>query len=317
MTPLPTRFRSSRLPAALLAALALWPLPWLNVVQARADTVGHNTTQSPADALHLEGAIIQGGLVRGRIPPGAQVRFDDQPLLITADGEFLFAFGRDDNRSHRLEVVLPDGEHLQRDFTPDSRDYKIERVDGVPQNTVKPPPELSERIRREAARGAPARQRRDQRSDWRQRFIWPAVGRISGVYGSQRILNGVPARPHYGVDVAAPTGTPVVAPAAGIVTLAEPDLFYSGGTIIIDHGHGLTSTFLHMSAVDVTVGQHLEQGTPIGAIGATGRATGPHLDWRMNWLNQRIDPQLLVPRMETQLAAEPATASPAPAAPDQ
>jgi len=128
-------------------------------------------------------------------------------------------------------------------------------------------------------------------------FVWPVTGRISGVYGSPRIYHGTPGTPHYGVDVARPTGTPVMAPAAGEVTLAELDLFYSGGTVILDHGYGLSSSFLHLSEVSVSVGDHLLPGDVIGAIGATGRATGPHLDWRMSWLNQRIDPQLLVPPM--------------------
>ena len=126
---------------------------------------------------------------------------------------------------------------------------------------------------------------------------WPATGRISGVYGSQRFYNGTPGNPHYGVDIARPMGTPVHAPGPGVVTLAEPDLFYSGGTIILDHGYGLSSSFLHMSQIDVRVGDVLETGDIMGAIGATGRATGPHLDWRMSWFNQRVDPQLLVPPM--------------------
>ena len=125
----------------------------------------------------------------------------------------------------------------------------------------------------------------------------PATGRISGVYGSQRVYNGTPGSPHYGVDVAVPTGHPVRAPGPGRVTLAEPDLFYSGGTVILDHGYGLSSSFLHMSALHVKVGDEVSTGDLIGEVGATGRATGPHLDWRMSWLNQRIDPQLLVPAM--------------------
>jgi murein DD-endopeptidase MepM/ murein hydrolase activator NlpD len=140
---------------------------------------------------------------------------------------------------------------------------------------------------------AKARTRRDNRTDWATGFTWPAQGRLSGFYGSQRVLNGEPRRPHFGVDVAAPTGTPVLAPAPGVVTLAEPDLFYSGGTLIIDHGQGLTSSFLHLSAVSVSVGDTVTTGDRIGAIGATGRASGPHLDWRMNWYDKRVDPQPL------------------------
>jgi murein DD-endopeptidase MepM/ murein hydrolase activator NlpD len=128
-------------------------------------------------------------------------------------------------------------------------------------------------------------------------FVWPAQGPISGVYGSQRFYNGEPRNPHYGVDVAVPKGTPVHAPAAGVVTLAEPDLYFSGGTVILDHGYRLSSTFLHMSEVSVQVGDELQAGDLIGAVGSTGRATGPHLDWRMNWRQQRIDPQLLAPPM--------------------
>ena len=123
------------------------------------------------------------------------------------------------------------------------------------------------------------------------------MGRISGVYGSQRFYNGTPGNPHYGVDIARPTGHPVLSPGSGVVTLAEPDLFYSGGTVILDHGYGLSSSFLHMSRIDVKVGDVITTGDQLGAIGATGRATGPHLDWRMSWFDQRVDPQLLVPPM--------------------
>ena len=146
-----------------------------------------------------------------------------------------------------------------------------------------------------------AKARRLSRTDGllavQQGFVWPVTGRISGVYGSQRIYNGTHGTPHYGVDIARPEGTPVLAPAAGEVTLAEPDLFYSGGTVILDHGYGFSSSFLHLSEVHVSLGDLLSAGDLIGAIGATGRATGPHLDWRMSWFSQRIDPQLLVPPM--------------------
>ena len=142
-----------------------------------------------------------------------------------------------------------------------------------------------------------ARNRRDSRTDFADSFAWPAEGRISGVYGSQRVLNGEPRRPHFGLDIAAPKGSPVTAPAAGIITLTHPDMFYSGGTIILDHGHGLSSTFLHLSEVLVEAGTRVKKGALIGRVGSTGRASGPHLDWRMNWLNRRVDPGQLVPEL--------------------
>ena len=163
-----------------------------------------------------------------------------------------------------------------------------------------PDPEQIARSRRDVQRVVAARARLDDRSDFQTSFIWPVVGPISGVFGSQRVYNGVPKRPHYGVDIARETGAKIVAPAAGIITMAE-DLYYSGLTIILDHGQGLSSSFLHLSQMTVDVGDTVEQGDVIGEVGATGRVTGPHLDWRMNWTggkgNIRVDPALLVPPM--------------------
>jgi len=253
-------------------------------------------------ALTLEGEVMQGNILFGQAAPGSEVLLDGEPLLVTADGAFVFGFGRDDTGTVLLQVVSPAGAIESSELTIQPREYNIERVDGLPPATVTPPPEVLERIRDDNRQVAAARTRRDLRNDWSSGFIWPAQGRLSGFYGSQRVLNGEPRRPHYGVDVAAATGTPVVAPAPGIVTLAHPDMYYSGGTIIIDHGMGLSSTFLHLSAVDVEVGMRVEQGDLIGEIGATGRATGPHLDWRMNWLGKRVNPQPLVGPMATSAA---------------
>ncbi|EED35430.1 peptidase M23B [Luminiphilus syltensis NOR5-1B] len=242
----------------------------------------------------------QGGLLWGRVLPGSEVRLDETVVPVLPDGLFLLGFGRDAAPHYTLNVVSASGDCAQS-ITVKAREYNIQRVEGVPQRTVEPPQEQLERIARERAIVRAAKTRRIIRPDLldaaRDGFSWPAVGPISGVYGSQRFYNGKPGSPHYGVDVAVPTGSPVVAPAPGIVTLAEPDLFYSGGTVILDHGYGLSSSFLHMSRVDVAVGDELAVGDPIGAVGATGRATGAHLDWRMSWMNERIDPQLLVPAM--------------------
>ncbi|NCO18437.1 MAG: M23 family metallopeptidase, partial [Gammaproteobacteria bacterium] len=170
-------------------------------------------------------------------------------------------------------------------------------IDGLPPAQVTPDPAVMERIRAEAAMTREARRRVDDRADFAAGFDWPTRGPITGVYGSQRILNGEPRSPHWGLDVAAPTGTEVRAPAAGIVTLTHSDMYFSGGTLLIDHGLGLSSAFLHLDEILVEPGQRVERGELVARVGATGRVTGPHLDWRMNLGETRIDPQLLLPPM--------------------
>ena len=247
----------------------------------------------------LEGNATQGGMLAGHTLPSATVTFADIAVPVLPDGAFLLGLGRDMPRTNTLRITTD--ETCVQEVAITIREYRLQEITGVPQQTVTPSKEHLERIRAERAKVRIAKAQRLSRADGfravRDGFTWPVTGRISGVYGSQRIYNGTPGTPHYGVDVARPTGTPVTAPAAGRVTLAEPDLFYSGGTVILDHGYGLSSSFLHLSEVSVAVGDQLAPGDLIGAIGATGRATGPHLDWRMSWFNQRIDPQLLVPPM--------------------
>ena len=245
----------------------------------------------------LEGQFKPGGLLWGEAIPGTPVRFENIDVPVLPDGSFVVGLGR--NAPNEMDLFV--GEDVVCSLNIATREYRISRVEGVPQRTVTPPAEQLERIRREREKVRSAKSRRIENEVFlkavRAGLSWPATGRISGVYGSQRFYNGNPGNPHYGVDIARPTGTPVYSPGPGLVTLAEPDLFYSGGTVILDHGYGLSSSFLHMSRIDVEVGDVLEVGDRIGAIGATGRATGPHLDWRMSWFNQRIDPQLLVPPM--------------------
>lgn len=261
---------------------------------------------SPAVAadLRLEGKLVQGGLVIGHTTPGSQVSQDGRRLRVSPEGEFLIGFGRDQGPVSVLEVTGPDSKTTRRELAVAPRDYRIQRIDGLPQRKVTPKPEDLARIRADIAAVRKARNREDQRADYHSGFIWPANGPISGVYGSQRVLNGKPRRPHFGVDVAAPVGAPVVAPADGVVTLAHPDMFYSGATLIIDHGYGLSSSFLHLNRILVSVGQHVRQGEPIAEVGASGRVTGAHLDWRMNLRDKRIDPQLLVGPMPTQTAGQ-------------
>lgn len=252
-----------------------------------------------ADCVDLSGDPIQGGLLWGQVAPGTEVSTDGKPVPVMPDGAFLVGIGRD----AKAEITLVTEAHARCEqvVAIGQRDYRIQRVEGVPQKTVTPPEEVLERIARERALVREAKSARFERPEFlrwvRSGLSWPATGRISGVYGSQRFYNGTPGSPHYGVDVARPTGHPVVAPGPGVITLAEPDLFYSGGTVILDHGYGLSSSFLHLSEVLVEVGDEVTAGTLLGKVGATGRATGPHLDWRMSWFDQRIDPQLLVPPM--------------------
>ncbi|MES9971434.1 MAG: M23 family metallopeptidase [Candidatus Thiodiazotropha sp.] len=250
-----------------------------------------------AAALSLEGKMVQGGMLVGKTDPGNQVRFNDESIRVSSEGVFLLGFGRDDGLQHRLEVSRGGKPIKKQQIHITKREYQIQKIDGLPPSKVTPPKRDWARIKKETALVKQARKRNDDRNDFMSGFIWPAEGIISGVYGSQRILNGVPRRPHFGVDIAAPVGTLVVAPADGLVTLAHPDMFYSGGTLIIDHGHQLSSSFLHLHKILVKEGERVKQGDPIAEIGATGRVTGAHLDWRMNLRKARIDPQFLVPPM--------------------
>jgi len=255
--------------------------------------------RAAAECVVWQGSLTQGGLVWGKVAPGSRVTLQGRQLDVLEDGTTFAGFGRDAPAT--AELVVAGAQPCRQTLAIAPRQYDIQRVEGVPQKTVTPPPEELARIRREQALVDAAKARRLPRTDLLEGalagFQWPALGPISGVYGSQRIYNGAAGNPHYGVDVAVPVGTPVHAPAAGVVTLAEPDLYFSGGTIILDHGFRFSSSFLHMSKVLVSVGQEVQTGDVIGEVGATGRATGPHLDWRMNWRGERIDPQLLAPPM--------------------
>lgn len=264
-------------------------------------------TPAPARILdgdfNFRGAITQGGLAIGQAPEGtAEVTLDGKPTRLDAQRRFLVAFGRDAADTAIVEARLTDGTRVRESLRVVPREWQIERIPSLRQSTT-PDPEYEKLRNEELARIKAARSIVSDQTGWTERFAWPAKGRISGVYGSQRILGGVPRNPHAGVDVAAPTGTPVTAPASGTVVLASPPKFsLEGNLLIIDHGNALFSSFLHLSRIDVKPGDRVMQGQPVGAIGATGRATGPHLHWAMSWGDVRIDPQLLVPEM---IAARP------------
>lgn len=251
----------------------------------------------------LTGKIEQGGLIIGKTQPKSVVALDGHNLRVSAQGDFVFGFSRDHGPAAALSVQLPDGSRIEETLNIAKRDWQIERVDGLPPEKVTPPNEaILQRIKDEATLVSTARKRDDDRTNFLEGFTWPALGRISGVYGSQRILNGEPRAVHYGVDIAAPRGTPITAPADGLVTLAYSEMYLSGNTLIIDHGHGVSSTMIHMDTITVHDGQSVRRGDVIGTLGATGRATGPHLDWRINWFETRIDPERLVGPMPAPVA---------------
>lgn len=247
--------------------------------------------------VELDGHLTQGGLAFGRTEPGSRVALDKKHMPIAGDGRFLLGFSRDQAAHATLAITRPDGKIETQKLTIAQRRFDIQRIDNLPKNQVEPNAEELKRIKAEQTRINAARARDSDLPYAFEPFDWPALGPISGVYGSQRILNGQPRSPHFGVDIAAPRGTPLKAPAGGIISLADSDLFFTGGTIIIDHGHGLASLFAHMDKVAVKEGDKLTKGGYVGNLGATGRATGPHLHWGMFLFSTPIDAQLLVPPM--------------------
>lgn len=248
----------------------------------------------------LNGDFMQGGLVFGQAEPGAEAKLDGEAVMVGEGGEFVIGFGRDSALTSLLVVTFPDGETQRYALELEDREFPIQRIDGLDQSKVSGFTEAQlARIAEDREKKNAARASTHPAADWLAGFDWPMAGRISGVFGSQRILNGEPKRPHSGVDVAAPTGTPIYAPAAGIVTLAEADMYFEGGLVFLDHGHWLESAFLHMSRIDVTPGQRVEKGEVIGAVGSTGRSTGPHLHWGLKWAGRLVDPQLVVGEMPT------------------
>ncbi len=245
----------------------------------------------------LQGNFTQGGLLFGTTAPGARVFVDQREIRVSQQGNFLIGFGRDAKLDWQLLVRYLDGRTFDSEIGITARQYNIQRIDGLPESKVSPSAKDLKRIREDIAVVREARTRDDGRVDFLGSIDWPVHGIITGVYGSQRILNGEPRRPHFGIDIHAPTGTAVRSPAPGIVTVAHPDMFFSGATMIIDHGHGLSSTFLHLEKILVEVGDYVEKNEAVATVGSSGRSTGPHLDWRLNLFSTRLDPQLIAGEM--------------------
>lgn len=277
--------------AALFAAVCAG---WVPLVVAQDVVPAAPVPQE--DRVVFPASVPQGALVFGKVPPGSQVRYRERLLRATGYGTVAIGVGRDETGPLKVDVTLPSGRVEPVSIAVTPRDWPVEHVNGVPPKTVNPPPEIAARIQREQALVTAARERDDERTDFALPFQWPVQGRISGRFGNARVYNGQPGAGHSGMDIAAPDGTPVKAPAGGVVTFASPDLYLTGGTVLLDHGHGVSSNFLHLSRIDVKVGDRIEPGQVIGAVGATGRATGPHLHWGMNWFDTRIDPLLVLER---------------------
>ena len=244
----------------------------------------------------LRGQFVQGTLIRGRTEPGATVTVDGQKLGLSPAGDFAFGVGYDRTKSAELSIKLAGGAGETKSIPFAPREYKIQRINGLPDKYVEPPKSVLERIERDNKLIGAARARNTDEAWFADEFAWPVRGPVTGFYGSRRILNGEEKRPHFGVDIAAGEGKPIHAPVGSIVAMAETDLYFTGGTVILDHGHGVSTSYLHMSRIDVKVGDRVEKGGVIGAVGATGRATGPHLCWRLNWFADRLDAALVVPK---------------------
>ena len=241
-------------------------------------------------AIEFEGKFIQGHFILGKTDPRAKIQIDKKSVRVSKDGFFAFGLGRD----RKNDVVIIETFNGTKNKIVKKvlkREYKIQRIDGLPEKKVTPPKEVYDRIKKENILIGKARAIDTSLTYFKDEFITPVDNAIiTGVYGSQRILNGKPRWPHYGLDYAQKTGTPIKAMLNGIVTLAENDLYFTGGTIIFDHGHGVSTLYMHLKDVDVKIGQKVKQGEKIGTVGKTGRSTGPHLDIRLNWFNVKLDP---------------------------
>ncbi|WP_316978411.1 M23 family metallopeptidase [Shumkonia mesophila] len=248
---------------------------------------------SAAAEVRFDGNLAQGGLAIGHADPGSSVTVNGRAVRVSADGEFLLGFDRDAPASVEISIIDAAGARQARTLAVARRDFPVQRIDGLPPEQVTPDPKTLKRINEEAALVAAAKARDSATPFFRSGFVWPVAGRVSGVYGSQRILNGEPRAPHGGVDIAAPKGAPVMATADGTVSLVQNNLFFTGKTVMIDHGFGLASVYAHLDTVSVHPGQTVAKGAPIGTVGASGRATGPHLHWGVSLFEVRLDPALL------------------------
>ena len=245
-------------------------------------------------AVEFKGKFIQGHFILGKTEPGSNIYIDKKKVKVSKDGFFAFGIGKD----RKFDITITkniNGNNKKIIKKIQKRKYNIQKIDGLPEKKVTPPEEFYARIKKDNQLIGKAREVDSNLPFFKEKFIVPVDNAvITGVYGSQRILNGIPKWPHYGLDFAKKKGSPVKAMNNGIVTLSESDLYYTGGTIIFDHGHGISTLYMHMDKIFVKVGDHIKKGDVVGTVGATGRATGPHLDIRLNWYGVRLDPASII-----------------------
>ena len=244
-------------------------------------------------AIEFNGKFIQGHFIIGKTEPNSKIIIGKKEVKVSKDGYFVFGIDRD-RKFDVLVTKIKEGKKEKIIKKVFKRKYKIQRIDGLPENKVTPPEEVYKRIKDENYRIGEARAINSNLIFFKNKFIMPVDGIVTGVYGSQRILNGKPRWPHYGIDIAAKQGTKIKASGSGIITMAEDDLYYTGGTVIMDHGHGISTIYSHLEKVMVRVGDKINQGDIIGTVGSTGRSTGPHLDFRINWFQTRLDPMTVL-----------------------
>ena len=242
-----------------------------------------------ASAIEFTGKFTQGHFILGKTETNSKIIIDKKEIKVSKDGYFVFGIDRD-RKFDILITKISNGKKEKIVKKIFKRKYKIQKIDGLPENKVTPPESVYKRIKKENNAIGEARAINSDLNYFKNKFIMPVDGIITGVYGSQRILNGKPKWPHYGIDIAADEGTHIKSSGSGIVTMAEDDLYYTGGTVIMDHGHGISTIYSHLENVLVSVGDKINQGDIIGTVGSTGRSTGPHLDFRINWFQTRLDP---------------------------
>ena len=250
-------------------------------------------TTTQLNAIEFKGKFLQGHFIVGITEPEAKIIIDKKEIKVSNDGYFVFGIDRD----RKFDIIITKKINGKKEIVTKKvlkRKYNIQRIDGLEESKVTPPESVYKRIKEENNKIGKARAINSDLPFFKNQFIMPVKGIISGVYGSQRILNGKPKWPHYGIDIAAKKGTKIKSSATGVVTMAEPDLYYTGGTIIMDHGHGISTIYSHLETLNVKVGDEILQGDIIGTVGSTGRSTGPHLDFRINWFQTRLDPMSVI-----------------------